>query len=237
MGRHGSINVADSLKSSCNIYYYHTADRLGPRKCHEWLSKLGFGHPTGIDLAGEAGGHLPPRAFTGVRWSKGETYHLGIGQGAFDATPLQLAVSVAVIANGGDIVRPHLLHDPLDPRVDAPVRRIRLDPLALRTVREGMRRAVQHTDYPRGTAAATARIEGFEYAVKTGSAQHTHGTHAWIVGYAPFHNPEVVLVVLVPFGNHGGATAGPIAKDIVMEYFGLHDGPPPEVEEEEGTRG
>ncbi len=216
--RHGSITVTEALQKSCNVFFYQVGEACGSRLLYEWTSRLGLGHPTRIDLAGESGGHLPRKAYTGRRWSLGETYHYAIGQGAVDVTPLQIAVAYAAIANGGRIVRPHLRQDPKDPALNEPLKLFNIDPEALAAVRRGMWKVVNEYG---GTAYGEERVHlpGCDVAGKTGSAQHTKGTHAWFACFAPVENPAVVCVVLVPYGNHGGATCGPIADKILHEFL------------------
>ncbi len=219
---HGSINISDALMVSCNIFFYNTGRVLGARRIYQWAWDLGLGHRTGIDLAGERAGSLPYSAFTGRGWSTGNTYHLSIGQGPITVTPLQLAVATAAIANGGKIVRPHLLLD--DPALDQPRAEISMDSASLDVVRRGMWKVVQGDFGPgrRGTARR-GRIASMEYAGKTGSAQWRNDTHAWFSCYAPFDKPEVVCVVLIPAGGHGGSTCAPIARQILMDFFGIDD--------------
>lgn len=231
---HGSIEVTDALKSSCNVFFYHTGAALGGSRLAHWLSDLGLGRQTGIDLPGERDGHLPANALAGHHWSLGETYHLAIGQGAIDATPLQMAVAYATIVTGGNLPRPHLRYNPSDPELYESRSRVRLAPQTVKSVEEGMWKVVQSTGYPRGTASATARIPGFEYMAKTGSAQkNRRDTHAWLVAAAPYNEPEIIISVIVPFGNHGGSTCGVIVRKIVEAYFGLEDFKDKQAEEEQ----
>ncbi len=214
---HGDITVEEALEKSCNIFMYHTGGVLGSRKIYEWAWRLGSGHRTGVDLAGEASGQLPMRASTGRYWAKGNTYHLAIGQGPLTVTPLQIAVAFAAIANGGAVVQPHLLLD--DPTLDEPRGTIAVSDQALATVRRGMWRVVQGDH---GTAKG-ARLPGMEVAGKTGTAQwrKSQPDHAWFGCYAPFDDPQVVCVVLVPQGTLGGGTCGPIARRVLMAFFGI----------------
>jgi len=224
---HGPVDVRDALMLSCNIFFYHAAEALGPRRLYSWAWGLGLGHRTEVDLAGERPGHLPHEAYTGRGWAKGNTYHIGIGQGPITVTPLQMAVAFSAIANGGRIVQPHVVHG--DPALDQPRAELGLDPEHLRTIREGLWRVVQgpeDTDaFRHGTAERAGRIPGLEYAGKTGSAewQKSKDTHAWFACYAPFEKPEVVCVVLVPEGKYGGSTCAPIARRILMDFFDIQE--------------
>lgn len=221
---HGHVNVIDALKVSCNIYFYHLGARIGSKLLSGWLSALGLGRDTGIDLPGESSGHLPAKAFTGIRWSTGETYHLSIGQGAIDATPIQMTAAYAAIANGGDLLRPHLRYDPADPELNTPRSKMRISKHTSDIVERGMWKVIQWDEYPRGTAVKYARIDGFEYMGKTGSAQkNKRDTHAWLCALAPYKDPQIAVTVLVPYGNHGGSTCGAIVRKIVEAYFNLDE--------------
>lgn len=217
MHHHYDIALIDAIEESCNIYFYNAGKAIGHERLYHWYFKLGLGHRTGIDIAGELPGQLPVSARTGRGWSTGNTYHIAIGQGPMTATPLQIAVAYAAIANGGRIVRPHVLYDPM---LRVPQSEFMLDAQALGAVRQGMYDVVQGD---RGTARkpSQARIRGLELAGKTGSAEHKRGmpTHSWFACYAPFENPEVVCVVIVPAGGYGGESAAPIAKQVLLRFF------------------
>ncbi|MFW5857968.1 MAG: peptidoglycan D,D-transpeptidase FtsI family protein [Planctomycetota bacterium] len=230
---HGPIDVKNALRVSCNVFFYHTAQVLGPRELYHFARDLGFGRRTGIDLPYERPGILPETARTGVRWSLGNTYHLGIGQ-KLASTPLQLAVAVAAIANGGNVVRPHLLAGIEDPtpaeqarlaELQAPVRRVDLPAEALATVREGMHYVVQgHPDGRAGTGRR-AEIAAMDVCGKSGSAEWRKGesTHAWFVAYAPAESPQLVVVLVVPEGDLGGSTCAPIVRRLIKAYFEIPD--------------
>ncbi|MDR1744806.1 MAG: hypothetical protein LBS30_03530, partial [Planctomycetota bacterium] len=195
LGRHGDLDLESALMHSCNMYFYHAGEALGGRRLYEWYTRMGIGHKTGIDIAGESGGILPKNAYTRRGWATGNTYHMAIGQG-IAVTPLQIAVAYAAMANaGGDvarIVRPHLLIPPkTDPetpeaealaeeamRLDQPVAEIMLDREALSIVRQGMWEVVQGK--PDTGELGTGRLAAFpdghggfllEMAGKTGTAE------------------------------------------------------------------
>lgn len=159
LGRHGYQDLESALMHSCNMYFYHAGEKLGGRRLFEWYSRLGLGHPTQIDVAGEKGGILPKNAYTRKGWATGNTYHFSIGQG-MAVTPLQVAVSFAALANAENnvirVVRPHLLVPPKTPRtpeeeelarealrLDQPLAELLVDKEALATVRHGMWETVQ----------------------------------------------------------------------------------------------
>lgn len=194
LGRHGDQDLESALMHSCNMYFYHAGEKLGGRRLYEWYTRMGLGHPTGIDIAGEKGGILPKNAYTRRGWATGNTYHMAIGQGVA-VTPLQIAVAYAALANAegniARIVRPHLLipsRNPESPeeealsrealRMDQPVAEIMIDREAMAVVRQGMWEAVQGK--PETGEIGTGYLASFpdsghgyffELAGKTGTAE------------------------------------------------------------------
>jgi penicillin-binding protein 2 len=211
-GRHGSVNMVEAIERSCNIWFYNAGLRAGPQAITALAWQLHWGRKTGIDLPFEASGRLP-RPDGG--WYGGNTMNLSIGQGRLLVTPLQVAVSMAAIANGGVVHRPHLLLK-IEPSLESdPVResyvvnRLDLSQAGLNAVREGMRRVPG----PRGTARETD-LHVLGAAAKTGTAQiaNTELNHTWIVGYAPHDQPRYAFAVVVyRTAGHGAEVAGPIA--------------------------
>ncbi len=205
LGRHGDQDLESALMHSCNIYFYHSGERLGSRNLYNWYAMLGLGHRTGIDLAGEASGLIPRNAYTRRGWATGNTYHLAIGQG-MAVTPLQIAVSYAALANasGGTarIVRPHFLVPPQGYpasaaeealaeealKLDEPIAEIGIDMEALGVVRQGMWEVVQGRpetgELGTGCLAAFPTPGGgylLEVAGKTGTAEWSHVVNGRVV--------------------------------------------------------
>lgn len=215
---HGHMDVSDAVKQSCDIYFYNLALKLGGDRLRSWGLAFGLGARTGIDLPGENPGRLPDCRYPG------DLVQAGIGQERWLVTPLQAAVMTAMIANGGLPVRPRVgqyiqhsdgrreeIHPPAEITPNAWNRS------ALETVRHAMWRVVQE---PRGTAYSQ-RIPGFEYAGKTGSAEHRKGapTHAWFVAYAPGDQPRYVLAAFVESAGHGGSVAAPVVRELLLKLF------------------
>jgi penicillin-binding protein 2 len=164
-----------------------------------------------------------------VPWYAGETVSVAIGQGQVSATPLQMARLVAVIANGGILVSPHLARDAGGRHVAAPPPQpLGIREQTLRVVREGLRAVVAE-----GTGRR-ARLLGLDVCGKTGSAQVVGRArlertpdaeelkpHGWFVSFAPAERPRIALAVLVEHGGSGGAAAAPVAREILAHYFGL----------------
>ncbi len=213
---HGMIDVRDAIKVSCNVFFFTAADKMGGKALSEWASRFGLGRKTGIDLPFESAGRLPVPGKT-RRWSRGQTVNLAIGQGALLVTPIQAARLTAAIANGGKLVRPHVLSSTTIETTPVGAR-----PETLRIVREGMWRVV---NAPHGTGIK-CRLEEVAVAGKTATAQAGRGEdHAWFAAFAPYERPRVCVVVQVEHGGHGGEAAAPVAARILETYFRLH---PPE---------
>jgi penicillin-binding protein 2 len=236
---HGSVAMIEAIQHSCDVYFYEVARRVGVDRIEKMAKRFGLGDKVGIDLPNEKPGLIPTQQWkleaTGVKWQNGETLITGIGQGFVLATPLQLAVMTARIANGGFAVKPRLVR-PLaaQPNArDAPHMGIPREHLAL--VQEGMNRVTNHE---RGTAfRARIREPGLEMAGKTGTSQvrriskrerdsgviknenkpWEERDHAVFIGYAPVRNPRYACAVLVEHGGGGSAVAAPIARDILIE--------------------
>ena len=239
-GGHGWTDLRKSIYESVNTYYYKLALDMGIDKVDEYLARYGFGHPTGVDLAGEISGILPSpewkrkNAPQQGRWYPGDTAITGIGQGFWKVTPLQLVQATAALANGGWLRRPHLVRElrtgydadwQLAPQPEAT--RISNDPAHLQAVREGMIATVH------GPGTATNIRPGLTYLVagKTGTAQvvsrrgHAavnprslpmHLRHrALFIAYAPANDPTIAVAVAVEGGGYGASTAAPIARKIL----------------------
>jgi penicillin-binding protein 2 len=239
---HGSMNLHSALAQSCDVYFYTMAQRLGIDRIAGMARKLGLGKPTGLGIIGEKGGIVPDdawkRASYDQAWQGGDTINVGIGQGYVIATPLQLAVMTARIANGGFYVSPRLVASA------EPVKRI---PLGIsedyiNAIQDGMNAVA---NLPGGTAYGKRITDPrFLMAGKTGTSQVRkliqHGLdqnklpweqrhHAWFVAYAPVQAPKYAISVIVEHGGGGAATAAPIARDILLKIQSIdagEEGPP-----------
>lgn len=239
---HGQVTLADALTLSCNVYFFHHAGELGPDRLVDWAARFGFGQRTGVDLPNEAPGSLPSpdmiRKLEGRAWRTGDTQLLAIGQGALQATPLQVVRMMAAIANGGRLVTPHLVSSlglpelaegrstaelPDDPiRIPASKPIADLRPATLAEIRKGLKRVVCD---PRGTAHGSVWLDSIEVSGKTGTAETAveGADHAWFAGYAPSEAPKLALVVALEYGGNADESAGPVAKRLVlrMQQLGL----------------
>lgn len=229
---HGSMNLPEAIRNSCNIYFYDLGRRLGIEKIAEAARRVGLGSNTGIELPGEKSGLVPDPAWKkharGEPWYPGETIPVSIGQGSLLVTPLQVAAVTARVANRGRPVRPRLVmsgrsEDPAPEPAATAFSRADFEKVV-----EGMWRSVNRS----GTGAA-AYVEGFDVCGKTGSTQvmsrdnlermkklgREVKTHSWFSGFAPRDDPRVVVTVLVEFGGGGGATAAPLAGQLFSLFL------------------
>ncbi len=242
-GGHGTVNLERAIVESCDVYFYSLANQMGIDRLHGFLSQFGFGMRTGIDVAGELTGLLPSREWKQrVRrqsWYPGETLIVGIGQGSFLATPLQLAAATATMANRGYFIQPRLARASRFPGAtkETPFplvsHRVEVsDPHYWDSVISAMTQVVES---PRGTAK---RIRTPEYRIagKTGTSQvFTIGQkqtyheskisermrdHALFIAFAPVEDPRIAVAVLVENGGHGGSDAAPVARRVMDAYLG-----------------
>ena len=244
---HGPVTLADALAVSCNVYFFHHARLLGPEPLGDWAGRCGFGQVTGVDLPGESPGTLPtPQSVRRVErraWRTADTLALAIGQSSLEVTPLQVARLLAAVANGGQLVTPHVVSglglpasDDESPgptgkdrlasaakptaddaiRIPPPQPIAGLEAAALAAIRRGLEQAVSD---PRGTAHAAMSLEPIAVAGKTGTAQAGpgHADHAWFAGYAPADEPRMALVVVLEHAGDADQTAGPVARRLVLE--------------------
>jgi penicillin-binding protein 2 len=234
---HGGVDIHNALPYSCDTFYYTLANKLGIDKIAEYGHSVGIGQKTGIDLPDEQAGILPSEQWKMKtqhdKWYAGETISVGIGQGATEATPLQLARALSGIASGGVLVRPHVI---LPGQVSADVQsaiessypgsgaaRIALTPANWQIITDDMANVLS----PIGTAAE-AHLEGVDFAGKTGTADVVSGRkkgtadkstipNAWFVGMAPRRNPDIVVAVLWEHGYWGNNSAK-LAAQVIEAY-------------------
>ena len=219
---------------------------LGQRRLSKWAELYGFGETTGIDLPGEVTSLVPTdqwkRQLFAETWTTGDSYNMAIGQGYMLSTPLQVLMEAATVANGGTMYVPRIVHHMTDanggvqkdfePEI---IRRLPLSDEDMQVVRQGMWNVVNASN---GTGAV-AKVPGVTVAGKTGTAEFCDylpeeqdcrrieggssedylPTHAWFVGFAPYENPEIAVVVFVYDGGEGSQTAAPVAQKILEAYF------------------
>ena len=227
--KHGTKDFFGAVAQSCDVYFYNIGRAVGPDLLETTAASFGLGEKTGLDLPGESSGLIPGRAWKkkAVKqgWFEGDTLNFSIGQGAVSATPLQVAVFLAAVANGGKIFRPYLVDRVVSPekkvifkRKSESRRQVELPDPVWATVHRALEGVVQ-SGSGRGAQRSDLVIGG-----KTGTAQNSHGAdHAWFSAYAgrPGEPPGLALTVFVENGGNGSASAVPIAKGMIDAFYPL----------------
>jgi penicillin-binding protein 2 len=231
------VVITRAIPQSCDTFFYTLAERLGITRIAKYAMALGLGQRTGIDLPQEVSGVMPSEEWKArtfkQKWYAGETISVGIGQGAVTTTPIQLAYAIGGIASGGVLRRPHVAFPQDLPPEMRPVssaagdeRRVSIDPQNWELITDAMANVTQ----PGGTAAS-AHLEGIDFAGKTGSAQVVSNEakqkqkltgeqfkdNGWFVGVEPRRDPEIVVCILVEQGEHGTVAARLVAQ-VVKAY-------------------
>ena len=229
-GGHGYVDMKKSIVESVNPYYYKFADDYGYEGMVNVTKSFGFGKDTGIDVSGEKSGVLPTPEWKKKTWNqgwfKGDTINMSIGQGYVLTSPMQVAVAYSILANRGVAYKPHVVDylerdgkkEYIKPEV---LYKVNYPASYYRIMNDAMEGVVDLKD---GTGKVL-RTPGLEIAAKSGSAQNSRyeKTHAWIAGYFPAKNPQIVFTVLLEGAGGGGSEAGPVAKKFIdkyLEYYG-----------------
>ncbi|MHC1758006.1 MAG: penicillin-binding protein 2 [Negativicutes bacterium] len=225
----GWINFHQALSMSDNVYFYEMGNRLGIDALERYARLFGLGSYTGIDLPGESDGLVANRKYKELNykedWYLAETFDAAIGQGFQLATPLQMAVLMSEIANGGRRWRPHIVGKVLSSKGELikampveEVGRIDISPETLKLVRDGLRGVSEAG----GTGAGVFANFPVPVAGKTGTAENPHGDdHGWFVAYGPFDDPRLTVAVIIEQGGYGSSSAGPVARKILETAFNL----------------
>ncbi len=227
-GGHGYVDFKKAITESANPYFYRLGDELGPTKLIKTAADFGMGERTGIDTPGEKSGRLPDdewkRKNMNEPWYRGDTINLSIGQGYLTVTPLQMAEAYTLLANKGVAYKPHLVrtlkgkNETTVTKIEK-VKELNYSKSYYNLITDAMVNAVEASN---GTVKAL-RTEGLKVAGKTGSAQNSQfkKTHAWVGGYFPADDPEVVFVAFAEGAGGGGSVAAPAAKAFIDKYLEL----------------
>jgi penicillin-binding protein 2 len=251
------IELPTALAESCDTYFYQVGYdfyALPPSRGHAlqlWASRFGFGDKTGIDVGPETTGLVPTpewrcthfggppcRGYVDRVWKPGYSVQLAIGQGDLTVTPIQMARFYSMVANGGQLITPHVVDDveqpTNDPRAPSILRRFAaqpptpsgVDPAALRAVQEGLFEA---THSPIGTSSGVFGAFPVPIAGKTGTAEKLvtlpgYSTplkfnQSWWCGYGPADHPTITVCAVIENGGHGGTAAAPAALKVFEAYF------------------
>ncbi len=215
---YGVIGFEDALAYSSNTFFYQVGMTAGPEAIAEWSANLGIGtSPIGLD--GESLGTVPTpdqkEEMYGEPWYTGDTVSMAIGQGLVQVSPLELAVMVSTIANGGNRVHPHLLSSQTnDP--DIVPQPTGIPPEVINIIRQGLIATVQ-----RGTARTLNDGSVPPSGGKTGTSEVVgQESHSLFVGFAPANNPQIAVAAIVENGGYGSVNALPIAHEVYKTYFG-----------------
>ncbi|MFG3453756.1 MULTISPECIES: penicillin-binding protein 2 [Pseudomonadaceae] len=238
-GGDGWVDLETAILRSNDTYFYDLAHKMGIDRMHEYMTRFGIGQRVALDMFEETAGLMPSRDWKRARyrqpWYPGETVILGIGQGYMQTTPLQLAQATALMATHGKWIRPHLAKSiddasPVDPE---PMPDIQLrNPRYWDTAISGMEK-VLHS--PRGTAKRVGDTASYRIAGKSGTAQvvaikqgekydsgklaERHRDHALFVAFAPVHDPQIAVAVMVENGESGSGVAAPVAKQVMDAWL------------------
>ena len=226
---HGYVDLRKAIIESANVYFYRGAHQYGSAIIAKNVKNFGFGKPTGIDIPGEKSGLVPTPEWKKKRfkegWYTGDTIIFAIGQGYMTATPLQVAQAYSVLANEGYAYRPRLVDYISDGERKEETEKIKNIEVKYpkkyyKLLKDAMIGVVEEKN---GTGKSL-RTEGLKIAAKSGSAQNSQfkETHAWVAGYFPADNPEIVFVVLLQGAGSGGAVAGGVAKTFIDEYLSIY---------------
>lgn len=228
---HKRVSWLMGLALSCDVYFYTAGLKSGGAAIERYAKAFGLGQKTNIPLKNEKSGHLfgPETRKKENRnwWYDGDTLNLSIGQGELTVTPLQMAIATAALANRGSVWRPRYTQKIVyaDGRPDFSPKPERLAVVPAKEaawdeVQRGMEVVVTS-----GTGGG-ARIPGLIVSGKTGTAQNPHGEdHAWFIVYAakPGEPASIAIAILVENGGHGGSTAAPVARKMILAHFGMVD--------------
>ena len=219
--RHGSVDMRQAIEVSCNVYFCNLASGMNYDSLFSMAQQAGFGKRTGIDLPGETTGLLPSPTWKRERlhegWSVGDTCNIAIGQGLLLTSPLQMAVFTAAIANGGRMLRPHLVRGG-HPGGEV-LGQVEWPAAALNVVRGGMLDVVSGE----GGTGRRARVAGVEVAAKTGTAEYESNRvkrkYGWMIAFAPVDAPRVAVAMVVEDAQTGGLTVGPRLQRVLTTIF------------------
>ncbi|MDR1759483.1 MAG: penicillin-binding protein 2 [Fibrobacter sp.] len=229
-GTHGSLDLVNALRLSCDTYFYQLGLLMGMEPINEFGRRFGLGSVLGVDIPGERSGWLPDSVSfnarnkrSGWRWTRGLILNLSIGQGQL-VTPLQEAALVGGIATGKGVYEPHLMkeirdvdHELVMRYIPSKVHQGEMKPETHQMLLDAMDSVVNH---PGGTGRRAA-LPGIRVGGKSGSGEWKKGekTHAWFVSVAPLDNPQIAVATVIEAAGGGGAQAAPVCRKVMEAYF------------------
>ncbi|QLB12463.1 peptidoglycan glycosyltransferase /cell elongation-specific peptidoglycan D,D-transpeptidase [Bisgaardia hudsonensis] len=238
---HGNTDLNKAIMESSDTFFYQLAYNMGIDRFSTWMKRFGFGMPTGIDIKEETDGNMPSREWKMKRykksWLQGDTISVGIGQGYWTATPLQVAKALAVLVNNGKVNTPHLMKV-----IEGTTIETYQDPLLYEDITEpnveywsiakkGMYNVINGSS---GTGRKAFSGANYHVAGKSGTAQvfslkenqvydaselkNKFHDHAWFIAYAPYEDPKMIVSVILENAGGGSSNAAPIVRQI-MDYY------------------
>ncbi|OBU43606.1 penicillin-binding protein 2 [Photobacterium damselae] len=234
---HGSVNIYKAIEESVDTYFYQVAYDMGIDRLSTWMNKFGYGEYTGVDIHEESKANMPTREWKQARyrqpWYQGDTIPVGIGQGYWTATPLQIAKATSVLVNNGIVHRPHLLQSTIEDGVETKTEFKDFPPITgvkqstWDVAKEGMhrvlyghrgtaRKAFYHTPYQAGGKSGSAQVFGLAENQKYNAdeLEERLRDHALFTAFAPFEDPKVVVSMVLENAGGGSSNGGPIARKI-----------------------
>jgi len=235
---HGYTDMRKALAESCNVYFYRLGggykeqDGLGPTRIKEYLQVFGWQDKTGIDIPGEVNGFIPDKEWKkrvlGQGWWDGDTYHLSIGQGYLQITPIEVVTSFLPIANNGRLLKPQIVQKIIDSKTGETIEEIQpqiikenfVDIDNIKVVREGMRQAVTGYNSPNASAMFLSSLP-ITAAAKTGTAETPRENlyHNWATVFAPYDDPEILITIMIEDVEGVRAATLPVAYEVLNWYF------------------
>ena len=231
---HGTLGLHDAIVTSCNVFFYNVGNDLGISRIYQYATMMGLGRKSGIDLPNEDSGLIPSEAWKQrvykAKWYAGETISVAIGQGYVSITPLQAAWAMGGLTTGGRLKQPHFVKPEQLKKLSLPANEIVEEdyPIHQSTVNI-VTTAMWGVVNEEGGTGFRARIEGFDVAGKTGTAQvvgkqanlkgQAYKDNSWFVGFAPYRNPEIVVAAFIENGGWGAEAAAPVAHAVLETYY------------------
>ncbi|MCW2474605.1 MULTISPECIES: peptidoglycan DD-transpeptidase MrdA [unclassified Symbiopectobacterium] len=241
---HGRLNVTKSLEESADTFFYQVAYDMGIDRLSEWMNKFGYGEYTGIDLSEERSGNMPTREWKQKRfkrpWYQGDTIPVGIGQGYWIATPIQMAKALTTLINDGNVKTPHLLYSARNSGIVVPYRQQEVSRLSdvrasyWEIAKDGMYGVANRQN---GTAHKYFADAPYKIAAKTGTAQvfglkenETYNAHKiaehlrdhkLLTAFAPYNNPKIAISIVLENGGAGPAISALVRQ--MLDHIMLGD--------------
>lgn len=241
---HGWLDVTGAIEKSCNYFFYQTADNMGIDTLVKYAKYFGLGSKTGIELQSETAGELASRETKAKlhpddpTWYPADSLQAAIGQNDNEFSPLQMAKYISMLANGGQKIDVSIvktirnadgsevskeeINNFVNQKLglqEEETEDVTINQSNLSAILSGMQSVTGDSG---GTAYVRFRDFNISVGGKTGSAEAANDkVHAWFVGFAPFEDPEIAIVVMVENGGHGNYTAE-VVRDIMEEYFGMN---------------